>query len=207
MLQLKVCGINDSNSLFELNDLKPNYLGFIFYDQSPRFLSLNETVLKKINPDILKIGVFVNEKCLNVIEKCKMFNLQGIQLHGDESVEYINQIKKLLPDLIISKAFLIDQSFDFNQLANYADLVNYFLFDSKSEQYGGSGKKFDWQRLDDYTINTPYFLSGGIEFNDLNKIKEINHPQFIGVDINSKFEIAPGIKNIELIKKFKEQLI
>lgn len=207
MLQLKVCGINDSNTLIELNDLKPNYLGFIFYDQSPRFLSLNETVFKNINSEILKIGVFVNDTCLNVAEKCKVFNLQGVQLHGDESVEYVIQLKTLLPDLIISKAFLIDPAFDFNQLVNYADLVNYFLFDSKSEQYGGSGKKFDWQRLEEYTINTPFFLSGGIEFNDLNKLKEINHPQFMGVDINSKFEIVPGVKNIELIKKFKEQLI
>lgn len=207
MLQLKVCGINDYNTLIQLNALEPNYLGFIFYEPSPRCLTLDKTVLRNVNPSILKIGVFVNEDYLKVVEKCKLFNLQGVQLHGEESIEYLILLKSLLPELIISKAFLIDYTFDFNQLLPYSDLVDYFLFDSKSDLYGGSGKKFNWQKLEEYNLNKPFFLSGGIEVNDLNKIKEINHPQFIGVDINSKFEIAPGIKNIELIKKFKEQLI
>jgi len=202
MLLLKVCGMRDENNLSQLIDLQPNFIGLIFHEKSPR----NVTENLRINlPEHIKLtGVFVEESESFIMGKVDKYNLKAIQLHGYESPQFCKKLQN--KGLIIMKAFNIHDAFEFSNTEPYEGLCDYFLFDAFGQHAGGNGITFDWKLLDNYKGETPFLLSGGIDSNLVNSLKEIKHPMYKGVDINSKFEITPGLKNIEKIKTFKNEL-
>ena len=208
--QVKVCGNNSVENFKALTEIEPDYVGFIFYEKSKRFIE-DESIFK-IFPNAERVGVFVNESIEQVIQKVQKFNLDVVQLHGDETPEYCKQLieakhQQLLTsenflDFKIWKAVGIKTAEDFINLTGYQQVVDSFVFDTKSEDYGGTGRKFDWELLKNYQLSTAFLLSGGIRLEDALVLKNYQHPQCIGFDINSGFEIKPGIKNIEHIKQF-----
>jgi len=209
-MKIKVCGMRDADNISELIKLKPDYMGFIFYDKSKRFVSNFPEV--EIPSDIKKVGVFVNEAIDDVIEIAEKNKLEAIQLHGNESPEYCNQLRhsELVSEshpIEIFKAFSIDNNFDFSKTDAYQKVCDFLLFDTKGKDYGGNGVKFNWQVLDKYKGETPFILSGGISKIDVSEIKKISHKAFLGIDINSGFEIEPALKNINDIKEFKQNFV
>jgi len=207
-MKLKVCGLKSQNNIEQLSKLDIDFMGFIFFERSKRFVddTLKKETIKAIPNHIKKIAVFVNARSEDILWTLKDYdsNFDYIQCHGDESPEFCQDLKKM--DFGIIKAFQMDEEFDFSQLKAYESVVDYFLFDSSSKNYGGSGKKFDWTLLDKYQGNTPFFLSGGIKPEDVKRLQNFNHPQFYAIDINSGFEDAPGLKNIDLIETFSKKL-
>ncbi|MDF1549631.1 MAG: phosphoribosylanthranilate isomerase [Bacteroidales bacterium] len=190
----------------QLVDIQPDYMGFIFYPKSKRFMadSLDSEILKAIPKSIKKVGVFVNESAEVILSMVEKFRLDLIQLHGNESSDFCNML--YINKLILIKAFQLHQKFDFGTLENYKSSCQYFLFDTQTPLYGGSGHKFDWKILYHYDNDKPFFLSGGIDLEDAHKILNIKNLNIHAIDINSKFEIEPGMKNIEKVKKFKDLL-
>lgn len=172
-------------------------MGFIYYDKSPRFVNKAPETAQ-----CLRVGVFVNETIQKIKEIGQRDKLDTIQLHGNESAAICNELAK---SFRVVKAFGICQQFNFNQLEPFEGL-SYFLFDTKAQAYGGSGKQFDWKTLEAYTLSTPFLLSGGIQAKDAFAIKNLSHPQLTGIDINSGFEISPGQKNVERIKTFIHEI-
>jgi len=202
MLKLKVCGMRNSENIVVLSEVQPDFIGFIFHKKSSR--NISEEVLINTPKNIDRVGVFVNESKEFITNKIKKYHLDYVQLHGIESPEFCYEIKKLGFGII--KAFNISENFDFSSLRNYEQQCDYFLFDAFGKQPGGNGITFNWKLLDKYEGETPFLLSGGIDGTMTNEIKKISHPKFTGVDINSGFETAPGLKNIEQIKTFKNEL-
>jgi len=180
----------------------PDYLGFIFYPKSQRFVGF-EPLPKGLSivPDsVKKVGVFVDELPVKVLEIYQNWNLDVVQLHGNETPEYCQQIQD--SGITVFKAFSVDEHFDFNLLDAYSGVCNYFLFDTKGQLPGGTGQKFNWKLLDKYKGNVPFFLSGGIGPDDLDAVLNFSHPQLFGIDINSGFEISPALKDLEKVKSF-----
>ncbi len=180
----------------------PDFIGFIFYPKSKRFVGteLHVETLKAIPESVKKVGVFVDEFPEEVIEICKKLNLEVAQLHGNESPEYCRQIQK--SGLMVFKALSVDEQFDFSGLKAYSGVCDYFLFDTKGNVPGGTGQKFNWQLLEKYNGDVPFFLSGGIGPDDLEAIRHFMHPRWRGIDINSGFEIEPALKDVEKVKNF-----
>lgn len=205
MYKLKVCGMKHLKNIEALVKSKPDFIGFIFYEKSKRFVG-DELDISKLNTpkSIRKVGVFVNSSIEYILENFKKNKLDLVQLHGNESPEFCNKLYK--KDIKISKAFQIDEDFDFSALEAYHGVCDYFLFDTKTKLYGGSGKKFNWKVLEKYDNKKPFFLSGGIDLEDTGAIKSLKKLNIYAIDINSKFEIGPGLKDIEKIKQFKEAL-
>ena len=207
--KLKVCGLTKLDQIEKLISLKIDYLGFIFYDKSPRYVlnSLTLEEIKSINHKG-KIGVFVNETTAQILEISEKAELNFIQLHGDESDDLIAELRlKLDKQIGIIKVFRIGTdlgNLEF-KIQNLKSEINYFLFDTDSKSFGGTGRSFDWQILNDLEIDKPYFLSGGISKENIENIKLLKQKPF-ALDINSKFEIEPGNKNIDKIKEFKNLL-
>lgn len=201
-LKIKVCGMRDPENISGVVAALPDFLGFIFYPKSSRFVGADFSAeqLNAIPENIQKVGVFVNELPEKVMEICKRLNFQVAQLHGTESPEYCRQIKA--SGLIVFKAFSVDDSFDFGQLSGYNDVCDYFLFDTKGHLPGGTGRKFNWELLKNYDGPVPFFLSGGIGPNDLEAIRNFEHPRWRGLDVNSGFEIAPALKDVAMVRKF-----
>jgi len=186
-------------------NLQPDFMGFIFYPKSPRYAEpLDLETLQSLPKSIKKIGVFVNESLENILTIVYKYNLDGVQLHGSENVEICRKLKDT--GLLVLKAFPIADAYNFNVTKNYEGACDYFLFDTKTEAYGGSGVKFDWRILNEYKGETPFLLSGGIAADDAEAILEIEHPKFAGIDLNSKFEVKPGLKNVELLKGFMKEI-
>ena len=204
--KLKVCGMKDPGNIWEVVEFDPDYLGFIFYPSSPRYFDIHSDpeTIRNIPAHIQKIGVFVNEHPEVIISLAEKFQLQGIQLHGNETLEVCRLIK--LAGYITIKAFAIDNNTDFSELKEFEDVVDYYLFDTKTPLFGGSGKTFDWQILNNYHIQKPYFLSGGISLEHAGEIRNLTGYPIHAIDINSRFEIQPGLKDVEKIKDFKEKL-
>jgi len=200
-MKLKVCGLKHEHNIKDLIQLPIDYIGFIFYKKSPRFVeeNLSFDFVSSIPKYIKKTGVFVNESSSFISDHIAHYNLDMIQLHGNESPELCAELK---PYVKVIKAFQIQDGFDFKQLESYLTVVDYFLFDSATANYGGSGKSFNWQILKNYKYNIPFFLSGGISEEHIEEIKQLNIPQLVAIDINSKFEIEPGLKNTEQVKQF-----
>ena len=265
--------MRDSQNIADLLELPIDYIGFIFYEKSPRYVELipqliNSNKFKKIN----KVGVFVNADIDFVLDKITKFDLNTIQLHGKETPQYLIDLKIKIKELIgnklkpvinselliadklplntnelqvnsnelqlnfnelqlnsnelelnthqleiqinnselinaelkinIWKAFSIDEQFNFDNAKPYEGIADAFLFDTKTPEHGGSGQKFNWDLLQNYQGKTPFFLSGGISAADTEGVKSVTHPKFFGLDLNSKFEICPAFKDIELLKKF-----
>ncbi|WP_229676692.1 phosphoribosylanthranilate isomerase [Pedobacter psychrotolerans] len=183
--------------------LQPDYLGFIFYDQSPRFISdVSAELIKYIPSEIKTVGVFVDEDLEVVKKKVNLYQLKAVQLHGKESIEYCKALKLFAKDVEMIKAFGLDEDFDFAVLNDYQDVVDYFLFDTKTKSHGGSGKTFDWKILESYKLNKPFFLSGGIDLEHAAAIAKINDTRLYALDINSRFEVEPGVKDLEKVKAF-----
>ena len=198
-IKLKVCGMRAEKNILDLAVLQPDYMGFIFYAPSNRFADkLDINTLNKIPVSTKKTGVFVNADLGEIIQKIKTYNLDAVQLHGNESSEFCKQVKILGIEVI--KAFGVDESFNFDVLEKYQSFVDYFLFDTKTKLHGGSGLTFNWNLLEGYRLNTPYFLSGGLDTDNIQEALKIEDSRFYALDLNSRFEISPGLKNIEQLK-------
>lgn len=203
-MKIKICGMRESENMKEVAALSPDYIGFIFYKNSPRYI----TQIPTNGPhQIKKTGVFVNEEYDQIMKKVELFGLQAIQLHGEESVELCEKLGD--QNLEVIKAFSVDDDFNFEKIHSYQKVTDYFLFDTKGKNYGGNGHAFNWSRLQNYTLNHPFFLSGGIGLEHSEEIKKIYDSSLplAGIDLNSKFEIAPGIKDIQKLNKMKESLL
>ena len=199
-MKIKICGLKHPGNIETIAALAPDYMGFICYPSSPRFIADNiqAETLAALPGNIYKTAVFVNESADSITKLIDTYNFGAIQLHGNERPEFCKSFKG---KVVVIKAFGVDKDFDFEQLNQFVGSIDYFLFDTKTDQHGGSGKIFDWTLLDNYKLNIPFFLSGGLSLENLEEIKSINHPQFYGVDLNSRFEIEPGLKDIDKLKK------
>ncbi len=202
-------------------NLQPDYLGFIFYDQSARHFN---TTIPELPKTIKKVGVFVNAKVDFIVDMISKHNLHAVQLHGNESPEYCDKLRKVCHAELVSesqlkpkndvieiiKVFSIKDEFNFKQLEAYEDVIDYFLFDTKGKLPGGNGFTFNWNVLKDYPSTKPYFLSGGIGINEVESVLAfLQKPESqycYAIDVNSKFEIEPGLKNIAALEKFKTQV-
>ena len=202
-LKIKVCGMKYAGNRSDTEKLPVDYLGFIFYPKSKRFVGKNISP-ELFNTEKAKVAVFVNEKTNEIIRIIREYDFKYVQLHGNETPEVCETLKNR--GLKIIKAFSVNDNFDFSELTNYESCADFFLFDTKTEIPGGSGKKFNWKILKKYTMNTPFFLSGGIGPGDAGAIKEFNHPKLYGIDLNSRFEDEPGLKNIEKLEEFINEI-
>jgi phosphoribosylanthranilate isomerase len=204
--KIKVCGMTSLQQVRELAAWGADYAGFIFYQKSPRFVGdkISGTDLKAF-AGIQKVGVFVNETADRILQVVSDYGLHAVQLHGDETPEFC---KALFAEITVIKAFRVKGDENLAALlAPYEDYVDYFLFDTKAQEYGGTGKKFDWSVLEQAHINKPYFLSGGIGAGDVEQVKGFMaaNPVF-SLDVNSKFEIEPGVKDMEQVKRFIQDI-
>lgn len=197
--------MRNAGNIRSIAALQPDYMGFIFYEKSMRFAGEDFT-LPEISETIKKVGVFVNEKREKILEMVQRHNLDAVQLHGEESPEFCMELE---PSVKIIKAFGLSREFDFSITESYEGYCDYFLFDTKTEGYGGSGKMFDWSLLNNYKGRTPFFLSGGIEAEQMPDIARLasRFSSLFAIDVNSKFEISPGIKDVEKLKKLKHGLL
>ncbi len=204
-MKIKVCGMKYSENIEALAKLNPDFMGFIFYEKSPRFAAtdLDKVLLSNLDSSITKVGVFVNKDLLTIKLTCSEYEIKTVQLHGDESPELCAALKD--SGFTVIKVFGINEFFDFKKLYPYANHCDYFLFDTITHGYGGSGTKFDWELLENYRLGKPYFLSGGIGLEHLSEIKNNSDDRLHGIDVNSRFEIKPGLKNISALESlFKE---
>lgn len=216
-MKVKVCGLREPDNIQRLAELPIDLMGFIFYPKSPRYvgegtelaqwLEKNEEELEGIS----RVGVFVNSEVDIILNAVHDYRLDYVQLHGNESPEYCRELQTYwtissMRSAQLIKAFQVDENFDFTTTQPYERLCRYLLFDTKSPEYGGSGKQFDWKVLHQYMGITPYFLSGGIDPDSVQEIRKLNFKQLEGVDINSRFESEPGVKDIKKIAAFMEQL-
>jgi phosphoribosylanthranilate isomerase len=205
--KLKICGMKVPDNIAQVVDLRPDYLGFIFYKGSKRYIDeLPVSTLQELPKGIKATGVFVDEDLETVISNAKTYNLAALQLHGHENPEYCLQVKSALPLTEVIKAFGIDPAFDFSSLDTYQGAVDYFLFDTQTAAHGGSGKVFNWSLLENYTGNTPYFLSGGIGIEQAAALTKMKDTRLYAVDINSRFEVEPGLKDLDKLKEFRNIL-
>jgi len=206
-MKLKICGMKYPDNMLEVGALLPDYMGFIFWPKSARYFDGEMPDLPK---SIKKTGVFVNESIAVIEEKVKKYNLQAVQLHGQESVAFCSELKaKFGTSIEIIKVFSADENFDFSVLEPYEPVCDYFLFDTKGKLPGGNGTTFDWKILEKYPSTKPFFLSGGIGIEEFDSIKEISKTNLpiYAIDVNSKFEIEPGLKKIEKLKDLKIKII
>lgn len=181
-------------------------MGFIFYPNSPRFVkNLDVGLLNALPKSIKKVGVFVNENLENILTYIHKYNLDAVQLHGTNNNKLCREIKEEAKTMVI-KVFSIMASYNLKVTKEYEDTADLFLFDTKTDLHGGSGQKFNWNILHDYHGEKDFLLSGGIAADDVKAIRKIQHPKMIGVDLNSKFEIKPGLKNAALLRQFIEEL-
>lgn len=204
-LQIKICGMKFPENITEIAALQPDYLGFIFYDKSPRYITEK---LPEINSEIKKVGVFVNAEFSEIMQKAKDYQLDFIQLHGEETPDFCKKIEQ--ESLKVIKVFNISKDFNFSILNKYTDNCNHFLFDTKGAAYGGNGQTFDWQLLENYTLEKTYFLSGGISIEnttDLHSfLKKDMTKNCIAIDLNSRFEIEPGLKKKAALNEFIQKI-
>ena len=206
-MKLKVCGMRESTNISELLKLSPDFMGFIFFAKSKRDVadSLDAELLASFPESIQKVGVFVNAELDFVKGKVEQFGLNLVQLHGDESPEYCFDLKS--KGIKVMKVFSVGESFDFNQLEAYKPYVDFFLFDTKGIERGGNGVQFDWSILKGYDQEIPFFLSGGIDLENLEQLSELKGMNLHAIDVNSKFEIEPGLKDVGRLKELKERLL
>jgi phosphoribosylanthranilate isomerase len=209
-MELKVCGITQLEQLLALQEIGVDYAGLIFYEGSPRFIgahNLEASILKQNEITIKRIGVFVNAKEDEILKAVDDWKLEMVQLHGEESPVFCEKISNHVKTI---KAFRVkeEESLAY-KVAPYENAVEYYLFDAMGKQYGGTGNKFDWTVIAEANIQKPYFLSGGLGPDDVADIQvfaEANSNCF-AIDVNSRFEVKPGVKNIEIVKTFAERLL
>lgn len=202
---VKVCGMREPENIEKVAQLGVDMMGFIFYPKSPRFASqsVDRTAADK---NVCRVGVFVNESVELISDKIQLFDLNAVQLHGNESRELCEQLPEQNGLLKVIKAISVSTAGDIQKYKEYVGAVDYFLFDTKCKTVGGSGQQFDWQVLENYDGDVPFILSGGIGPEDVERIRNFHHPKCIGIDLNSKFEMEPGLKDVEKLKTFLENI-
>ena len=236
-MDVKVCGMRDADNIREVSQLDIDMMGFIFYPKSPRYVKmlsskagiipdysaeriqrLSATDNERKNAEEMmdlklpaRVGVFVDDMPQNIVTRVYNYDLDYVQLHGEEPRETIENLRATLepdikPGIKIIKAISVGSAEDIQKYKEYVGAVDLFLFDTKCKTVGGSGEQFDWQVLEQYDGETPFLLSGGIGPDDAERVKFFHHPQCIGIDLNSKFEIEPALKDVEKLKDFLEKL-
>ena len=219
---IKVCGMREGENIRQVAELGVNWIGMIFWDKSPRNVTMIPThagiipdrsslspLTSHLSPR--RVGVFVDEMAQNIITRVVNYKLDLVQLHGHETPTLIRNLRHTLdpdirPGIQFIKAISVESRNDIAAYKDYADCVDYFLFDTKCPTVGGSGSQFDWSVLDAYDGDVPFLLSGGIGPDDAARVSDFHHPKCIGIDLNSRFETEPGIKDITKLKQFLEQL-
>lgn len=201
-LKIKVCGMKSQENINEASKLGIDLMGFIFVESSSRFLK--EPVIPPGN--VLKVGVFKDSEDSFILKNVFNYNLDFIQLHGQESPDFCKQIKEDT-NLKIIKAISVDKQIDNQQLQNYSPFVDFFLFDTRTgNKTGGTGRKFNWEIINSYKLNKPFFLAGGINKNDAEEINKLTNESLYGIDLNSGFETEPGLKDINKLAHFLKEL-
>ncbi len=198
-MRIKICGLTEPINIDAITECDVDMIGLNFYPASSRYVAVDSL---EIPDSIEKVGVFVNATYEDILNKTNHFGLNYVQLHGDEDIEFCRQIRAFVP---VIKVFRIHQGFDWKLLDNFL-FCDMFLFDTYTKDFGGSGHKFDWAELSNKDITKPWLLSGGIGPEDVEEILQISSPSFYGVDINSRFEISPGIKDVQKVKNFCNKL-
>lgn len=205
-IKLKICGMKYPENIVEISALHPDYLGFIFWEKSIRNMDVDS--IPKIQPSIKKVGVFVDASIDEIKTKVNLFQLDIIQLHGNETIAFCKELKKLNIEII--KVFSINNFFDFSILKDFIPQIDYFLFDTKGKLPGGNGITFNWKILENYPYEKPFFLSGGIGKTEVDAIKDFFQTEVakkcIAIDVNSRFETKPAYKSEIKLRKFKKLL-
>jgi phosphoribosylanthranilate isomerase len=206
MTKIKICGMREHQNVMDLSELKPDWMGFIFYEKSPRyFFNAKEPVkMEMLKRTTNRVGVFVNETSERILEVHAKFELDFVQLHGNEHPEQCRELAD--QGLKLIKAIPVAAENDLEGMDAYAPYVSYFLFDTKGAFHGGNGTRFDWNLLKTRRFSKPFLLSGGVSPADADELNAFDHPDFEGVDINSKFEETPGKKNLLLVKTFMQRI-
>lgn len=201
---IKVCGLNNPKNILEIALLKIDLIGFIFYKNTPRYFdqALSFDQVRQIPKTIMKVGVFVNQPEYEVLNNVAHYDLDYVQLHGTESTEYCQNI---LPYVKIIKTISVKDKESILKSQAYTDFCDYLLFDTSNPHHGGSGLSFDWNLLQSTAIQKPFFISGGISLDNFNEVKKLQLNNFIGIDVNSKFETKPGLKDLNKLKQISEQ--
>jgi len=204
-MMIKVCGMRDGNNIRALERLDINWMGFIFYPGSPRFVPDEDKYNTAIQSCTkVRVGVFVNENREEIVRKVAKYQLDFVQLHGDESPNFCRQLQEA--DCPVIKAFAISSEKDLQQTADYEPFVAYFLFDTKGSKWGGTGRRFDWAVLEAYRGDIPFLLSGGIGLENVRDLQLFTHPLLAGIDLNSRFELSPALKDVRMVERFVNQL-
>lgn len=199
---VKICGIKDPLNAREVSFIDPDMMGFIFYQHSPRAVTLQNAagIIPVLKSSAAHVGVFVNESEENIVRIASELSLDYVQLHGEETPELCSKV--VSKGFRVIKAFGIGNEFDFTSLSSYEGVCSFLLFDNKGKDRGGTGKRFRWEMLDEYKLDIPFLLSGGIGPGDAVELAGISHPEFAGIDLNSRFENSPGDKNVALLENF-----
>jgi phosphoribosylanthranilate isomerase len=205
-MNLKVCGMTEFKQLQTLEELGVDFAGLIFYEGSKRFvgdkLGNQKSTIKNLK--INKVGVFVNVAVADIRQTINDYGLSYVQLHGDESPEFCNELKEFVP---VIKVIRINGETNLTvELQKFENACDYFLFDTDSRQYGGSGRKFNWEVLQSAKIIRPFFLSGGIGLQDIEEMKTFQHSMLFAIDVNSRFETSPGVKDLKQVETFLEAI-
>ena len=201
---IKVCGMRDAENIRAVEQLLASWMGFIFWPKSSRYVSERPSYLPT---HCKRVGVFVDADIEQIKHTVEDYALDIVQLHGHETPEFLRQLRSVFDHSIaIIKTFNIATEDDLKATQAYKGIADYFLFDTKGQSVGGNGEKFDWSVLDAYDGSTPFLLSGGIGPDDANRVRAFHHPQCIGIDLNSRFEVEPAYKDIKKLKTFLEQL-
>ena len=197
--------MREPENISALANLPIDWIGLIFYEKSPRYVgNLSREALASLPDRVKRAGVFVNECMQVILEKVKTYSLDAVQLHGTETPGICRELKQ--HGLEVIKAFAIAEESDFKACSGYEEACDYFLFDTKSPDYGGTGRSFSWLLLNHYTGNTPFLLSGGIGEESAGEVRKVSHNRLAGIDLNSRFETAPGVKEITKINQFIKEI-
>jgi phosphoribosylanthranilate isomerase len=203
-VRIKICGMRESTNIESVLTVNPDYMGFIFYKESPRFVGEDFVLPEHFPKSISKVGVFVNTKSAEIQKQADLFQLDLLQLHGDESVEQCSELRKHRVKII--KVFSVDGDFDFGQTKLYSDVVDYVMFDTKGKNYGGNAKQFNWSILEKYDQQIPFFLSGGISPSNVYQLKQLRGMNIHAIDVNSGVENVPGLKDVQKINDLITEL-
>jgi phosphoribosylanthranilate isomerase len=197
-MKIKICGMRDPDNIRAVAATSPDFMGFIFYPKSPRWVGESFEIPSDLPATVKTTGVFVHSTTEDIVDKIEQHGLKFVQLHGDESRKQCNEIRKTGVGII--KVFTVDVSFDLKRTHAYKNSVDYFLFDTRGNNYGGNGIAFDWTVLDNYDLPVGYFLSGGLSLENIGMAVGLTLPGLIGFDFNSGVEMSPGIKDVMKIR-------
>jgi phosphoribosylanthranilate isomerase len=197
-IKIKVCGMRDANNIAQVTTLGPDYMGFIFYPLSPRYVGAEFKMSDKDTSSIVRVGVFVNAANEEILRQSRIVGFEHVQLHGNETVQQAASLKD--SGFKVIKVFSIDDDFDFGVTRQFAPVVDFFLFDTRGKLYGGNAKTFDWKVLQRYDQDVPFFLSGGISPENVSDITRLEGMNLHALDVNSGVEEAPGLKDVKKLK-------